>query len=447
MKRMYLKRKVDQFLIEWKYSKEKKPLVIKGPRQVGKTESILKFAEENYRNIIYINFIEEPIYKAILENGPNVQEIIKNITLIDPYKRIVDHETVLIFDEIQDFIDISSALKFFKLDGRYDVICSGSLLGINYSRIDSVSTGYKTDFEMTSLDFEEFLWAKGYAQSRTELLEHMINLRPLSDLQYKIYKALFMDYVILGGMPEVISRYINNQSFEGTLENQIQIIKDYKEDIKKYASGVDKTRIMNVFNHIPVQLAKENKKFQLAKVDKNARFRDYRGVIEWLYEAGLINLCYKLNSISLPLKGNYDESFYKIYMKDTGLLVSMLDEDSQLDLRANKNLGVYKGALYENMIAEAFDKSGLELYYYKNEQSTLEIDFLIRSKDDIIAIEVKAKDGRSKSLKEVLNFDKYPEVGKGFKLVDKNIGCNGHLFTFPYFISFLIKDYLKTISS
>ncbi|MDD4184591.1 MAG: ATP-binding protein, partial [Candidatus Izemoplasmatales bacterium] len=364
---MYLKRKVDQFLIEWKYSKEKKPLVIKGPRQVGKTESILKFAEENYRNIIYINFIEEPIYKAILENGPNVQEIIKNITLIDPYKRIVDHETVLIFDEIQDFIDISSALKFFKLDGRYDVICSGSLLGINYSRIDSVSTGYKTDFEMTSLDFEEFLWAKGYAQSRTELLEHMINLRPLSDLQYKIYKALFMDYVILGGMPEVISRYINNQSFEGTLENQIQIIKDYKEDIKKYASGVDKTRIMNVFNHIPVQLAKENKKFQLAKVDKNARFRDYRGVIEWLYEAGLINLCYKLNSISLPLKGNYDESFYKIYMKDTGLLVSMLDEDSQLDLRANKNLGVYKGALYENMIAEAFDKSGLELYYYKNE--------------------------------------------------------------------------------
>jgi hypothetical protein len=444
---MYLKRKVDQFLIEWKYSKEKKPLVIKGPRQVGKTESILKFAEENYRNIIYINFIEEPIYKAILENGPNVQEIIKNITLIDPYKRIVDHETVLIFDEIQDFIDISSALKFFKLDGRYDVICSGSLLGINYSRIDSVSTGYKTDFEMTSLDFEEFLWAKGYAQSRTELLEHMINLRPLSDLQYKIYKALFMDYVILGGMPEVISRYINNQSFEGTLENQIQIIKDYKEDIKKYASGVDKTRIMNVFNHIPVQLAKENKKFQLAKVDKNARFRDYRGVIEWLYEAGLINLCYKLNSISLPLKGNYDESFYKIYMKDTGLLVSMLDEDSQLDLRANKNLGVYKGALYENMIAEAFDKSGLELYYYKNEQSTLEIDFLIRSKDDIIAIEVKAKDGRSKSLKEVLNFDKYPEVGKGFKLADKNIGCNGHLFTFPYFISFLIKDYLKTISS
>ncbi len=444
---MYLKRKVDQILNEWKNNKEKKPLVIKGPRQIGKTQSILKFAKENYRNIIYINFIEEPIYKAVLESGHSVQEIIKNITRIDPYKKLIDHETVLIFDEIQDFIEISTALKFFKLDGRYDVICSGSLLGINYSRIDSVSTGYKTDYEMTSLDFEEFLWAKGYDQSRSELLEHMINLKPLSDLQYKIYKDLFMDYVILGGMPEVISKYISNKSFEGTLENQIQIIKDYKEDIKKYASGVDKTRIMNVFNHIPIQLAKENKKFQLAKVDKHARFRDYRGVIEWLYEAGLINLCYKLNSASLPLKGNYDESFYKIYMKDTGLLVSMLDEESQLDLRANKNLGVYKGALYENMIAEAFDKSGMDLYYYKNEQSTLEIDFMVRSKNDIIAIEVKAKDGRSKSLKEVLNNEKYPEVRKGIKLADKNIGYNEHFYTFPYFITFLIKDYIKTISS
>jgi uncharacterized protein len=444
---MYLKRKVDQFLIGWKNNQEKKPLVIKGPRQVGKTLSILHFAKENYKNLIYINFIEKPMYKAILESGYNVQEIIKNISRIDPYIKFIDHETVLIFDEIQDFIEISTALKFFKIDGRYDVICSGSLLGINYSRIDSVSTGYKTDFDMTSLDFEEFLWAKGYDQSRIELLEHMINLKPLSEIQYKIYKDLFMDYVILGGMPEVISKYINSQSFEGTLENQIQIIKDYKEDIKKYASGVDKTRIMNVFNHISIQLAKENKKFQLAKVDKNARFRDYRGVIEWLYEAGLINLCYKLNSISLPLKGNYDESFYKIYMKDTGLLVSMLDEESQQDLRANKNLGVYKGALYENMIAEAFDKSGIDLFYYMNEQSTLEIDFMVRSKNDIIAIEVKAKDGRSKSLKEVLNNDKYPEVRKGFKLADKNIGYNEHFYTFPYFLSFLIKDYLKITSS
>jgi hypothetical protein len=444
---MYLKRKVDLYLNAWMNDPDSKPLIIKGPRQVGKTHSILNFANEKYNNVIYINFVEEPIYKGILENGYHVQEIIKNITRIDPYKKIIDHETLIIFDEIQDYIEITTSLKFFKIDGRYDVICSGSLLGINYNRIDSVSTGYKTDYEMQSLDFEEFLWAKGYTHCRDELLEHMIKLKPLSDLQYKIYKDLFMDYVILGGMPEVVSKYIKNDTFEGTLENQIQIVKDYKEDIKKYAIGMDKSRIMNVFNHIPVQLAKENKKFQLSKVDKSARFRDYRGVIEWLYEAGLINLCYKLNAVSLPLKGNYDESFYKIYMKDTGLLVSMLDEESQVDLRANKNLGVYKGALYENMIAEAFDKSGLELYYYINDKSTLEIDFMVRSKNDIIPIEVKSKDGRSKSLKELIENEKYLEVKKGIKLADKNIGNNTLFITFPYFTAFLIKDYLKLISN
>jgi predicted AAA+ superfamily ATPase len=248
-------------------------------------------------------------------------------------------------------------------------------------------------------------------------------------------------------MPEVVSKYIEGKSFEGTLENQIQIVNDYKEDMKKYAEGVDKTRIINVFNHIPIQLAKEYKKFQITKVDKNARFKDYMGVIDWLDEAGLINICYKLNSLTLPLKGNYDDSIYKIYTKDTGLLVSMLDEESQIDLRANKNLGVYKGALYENMVAEAFDKSGLELFYYKNESSTLECDFFARSKNSIVAIEVKANDGNSKSLNALLKSDKYKEVKTGIKLANKNIGFNGVFYTFPYFLSFLIKDYLKQLTN
>lgn len=201
---------------------------------------------------------------------------------------------------------------------------------------------------------------------------------------------------------------------------------------------------MNVFNHIPVQLAKDNKKFQLTKVDKQARFRDYRGTIEWLAEAGMINLCYALNDLSLPLKGNYDESKYKVYMKDTGLLIAQLDEESQQDLRANKNLGVYKGALYENFVADAFVKSGLELYYYKNDNSTLEQDFLIRSKNNIVPVEVKAKDGNAKSLKTLIQSEKYPEIAYGIKLANKNIGFNGLFYTFPYFLSFLIKIYLKT---
>ncbi|VEU81084.1 ATP-binding protein [Haploplasma axanthum] len=442
---MYLKRKVDSYLIEWKKNIGHKPLVVKGPRQVGKTAAILKFANEQYKNYIYINFIEEPIYKGIIETGYSVDEIIKNISRIDPYKKFNSEEkTLIIFDEIQDLIEISTSLKFFSIDGRFDVICSGSLLGINYNRVDSVSTGYKTDYEMYSLDFEEFLWAKGYDDSlREDMLKKMLELKPFTELEFKLYMQLFIDYTILGGMPEIVKDYIVNNSFEGTLAKQIQILNDYKEDIKKYAIGVDKSRIMNVFNHIPVQLAKDNKKFQITKVDKKAKTFDYRGTIEWLYDAGIVNLCYGLNSLQLPLKGNYDESKYKIYMKDTGLLIAQLDEESQQDLRGNKNLGVYKGALYENFVADAFVKSGLELYYYKKEDSTLEQDFLIRSKDNIVPIEVKAKDGNSKSLKTLVNNDKYEDITYGIKLANKNIGFNEVFYTFPYFLSFLIKDYLK----
>jgi hypothetical protein len=443
---MYLKRKIDTYLINWKNNLDKKPLVIKGARQVGKTRSVLNFAEKSYKTVIYINFIEEPIYKGILENGYNVDEIIKNITRIDPYKKFIDNDTIIIFDEIQDFVEIFTSLKFFKLDGRFDVICSGSLLGINYKRIDSVSTGYKTDIEMFSLDFEEFLWAKGYDENiRNDLLNQMLNLKPFTDLDYRIFKDMFIDYVILGGMPEVVSKFIKNNSFTGTLENQIQITNDYREDMKKYVEGIDKTKIMSVFNHIPVALAKEYKRFNISSINKSARLRDYTGVIEWLKDAGLVNICYKLNDLSLPIKGNYNDNIYKIYMKDTGLLISMLDEESQMDLRGNKNLGVYKGALYENMVAEALSKSGFDLYYFKNDSSTLECDFVTRSKDSIVIIEVKSSDGNAKSLKSVLNNDKYKEVQIGIKLADKNIGFNGLFYTFPYFLSFLIKDFLKSL--
>jgi predicted AAA+ superfamily ATPase len=441
---VYLKRKIDHFLMEWKTNGEKKPLVIKGPRQVGKTASIRHFAEKNYDNYIYINFIEEPKYKCIIVDGYSTQSIITNMSRLDPGKRLLENKTLIVFDEIQDFIEIATSLKFFQIDGRFDVICSGSLLGINYQKIESVSTGYKIDYELHSMDYEEFLWAKGYDDSIAEdMLKHMIERTPFNALELELYNALFMDYVILGGMPNVVSMYIKNQTFEGTLGTQVQIIKDYKEDIKSYANGLDKTRILNVFNHIPAQLAKEYKKFQITKVDDNARYRDYRGCIEWLYEAGMINICYCLNFPELPLKGNYDESKYKIYIKDTGLLVALLDEESQEDLRKNKNLGVYKGALYENLVAEAFVKSGLELYYYKKEDSTLELDFFARTQDSLVPIEVKAKDGNAKSLKTSISSEKYPDIKFGIKLTQKNIGYNDVFYTFPYFLSFLVKRFLK----
>lgn len=263
----YLVRKADAFLREWKKNPDRKPLIIKGARQVGKTETIRTFARENYKNVIEINFITEPSYKVIVEEGFSAEHIIKLISRIDPTKHFEENETLIFFDEIQDFPEIATALKFFKENGKYDVICSGSLLGVQYQRIASISVGYKTDYQMYSMDFEEFLWAKGYGNETVEnLLSHMKAFIPFSELEMDVFHSLFLDYNILGGMPAVVREYIERNTFEGTLDIQKQLIADYKEDIRKYASGVDQTRIINVFNRVAPQLARENKKFQISKV-------------------------------------------------------------------------------------------------------------------------------------------------------------------------------------
>lgn len=442
----YLKRKVDNYLLNWKTDPNKKPLIIKGSRQVGKTESITRFGHLNYKSIIYINFVEEPNYKMITTDGYKAQDIIRNISRIDPSKQFIENNTLIIFDELQDFPDIATSLKFFKIDGRFDVICSGSLLGINYQSIESNSVGYKTDYEMFSLDFEEFLWAKGYDESTIqEMLEHMIQLKSFNEIEMSIYSSLFLDFCILGGMPAVVREYIEKGTFEGSIDIQKQLVADYKEDIRKYADGMDQTRITNVFNHIPVQLAKDNKKFQITKVASNARFRDYRGCIEWLKDAGIINICYCMQFPELPLKGNYDESKYKIYFADSGLLVAMLDDEAQENLRVNKNLGVYKGALYENIVGEALVKAGYDLYYYKKDNSTLEQDFFVRNKENLIPVEVKATNGTARSLRTLIASNHYPDIQFGIKFISGNIGLSNNIYTFPYFCAFLLKKYLTKI--
>ena len=442
---MYLKRKADDFLVQWKSNPDRKPLIIRGPRQVGKTETIRKFAAENYENVIEINFVEQPKYKVITEESYEPGEIIKSISLLDNSKRFVPGKTLLFFDEIQDFPEIATSLKFFCMDGRFDVICSGSMLGINYNRIESNSVGYKTDYTMYSLDFEEFLWAKGYDNAAGEILAHMTSRKPFSEVEMKVYSSLFMDYCILGGMPAVIRQYIEKGTFEGVLDIQQQLLKDYQEDIKKYAEGVDKTRILNIFRHIPVQLAKENKKFQVSKVASGARFKDYRGCIDWLDEAGLINICYCMLSPELPLGGNYDDSKYKLYFRDTGLLIAMLDDESQEDLRVNKNMNVYKGGLFESIVGEALVKSGCKLYYYKRENSTLEEDFFLRTRDSLVPVEVKASNNRSKSLSTLIGSEKYPDIRFGIKLINGNIGFENNIFTFPHFCAFLLKSFLRNM--
>lgn len=442
---MYLKRKIDSFLKQWKEDKNHYPLIVKGARQVGKTESILHFAKENYSNVVYINFALEKKYINILDDGYDVDSIIKNITFVNNSIAFKEKETIIIFDEIQEYPDIATTLKPFKIDGRFDVICSGSMLGINYNKIHSNSVGYKTDYEMYSMDFEEFLWAKGYKQEYIDnILIHMEQLKPFSDIQLNVYKNLFLDYCVLGGMPAVVKNYISSNSFSNTLNIQRQIMLDYEEDVRKYAIGLDKTKILSVYRSVPSQLAKENKKFQFNKIEKNARSREYSGCIDWLIDARVIMQCNCLLYPELPLKGNIDESKYKLYYPDTGLLVANLDEEAQEDLRMNKNLGVYKGALYENFVAEAFLKQGLGLFYYKKENSSLEEDFFARTKDSLVPIEVKSNSNKSKSLISLINNENYHDIHFGIKLGNFNIGFANNIFTFPYFCSFFIKDFLKT---
>ena len=279
-------------MAEWKAAPNHKPLIVKGPRQVGKTESVQRFAQSSYENVIYINFVEEPKYKLITADGYKTDEIIKNISRLDPGKRFLPGKTLLFFDELQEFPDIATALKFFSIDGRFDVICSGSILGINDRKIESNSVGYKTDYEMYSMDFEEFLWAKGYDDGFiADLLDHMRMLTPFSELELSVCNSLFLDFCILGGMPAVVRKYVERGTFEGSLDIQRQLIADYREDIRKYAEGLDQGRILNVFDQIPPQLAKNNKKFQISKVASGARFKDYRGCIEWLSDAGMVNIC------------------------------------------------------------------------------------------------------------------------------------------------------------
>ncbi|MBO7424539.1 MAG: ATP-binding protein [Clostridiales bacterium] len=442
---MYLKRKVDKYLSEWHENPSRKPLIIKGARQVGKTESIMRFAEAFYDNIIYINFALEKKYCVITEDGYTVEAVNKAISRIDPSKKFIEEKTLIFFDEIQDHPDIATTLKAYCIDRRYDVICSGSLLGVFYKKIESNSVGYKTDYTMRSLDFEEFLWAKGYDDGlKADLFKAMQDGTPLQASLVQVMAEAFLDYVIVGGMPAVVLEYVSNGMFSNTLELQRQLLSDYEEDITKYAEGLDQSRILNVFRHIPVQLAKENKKFQISKVASGARFKDYRGAIEWLSNAGIINVCYCLDYPEIPLKGNYNETKYKIYMADTGLLVAMLDDETQEDLRSRKNIGTYRGGLYENIVGDMLVKAGFDLYYYSKENSTLEEDFFVRNTENLIPVEVKARNGNSKSLRTLIKSDTYPDIHFGIKLIDGNIGGEGNIRTFPHYLVFLLKDYLRS---
>ena len=440
----YLRRKIDKFLDEWFISENKKPLIIKGARQIGKTKTVEEFAKRNNLSLVEINFVLNPEYRDIFDDGYKVDKILENISLKDPSLEFIPGKTLIFFDEIQKCVNAMTSLKSFKLDGRFDVICSGSLMGLSYKEIESVSTGHKIDYTMYSMDFEEFLWALGYKEEQIEkVYECMKELAPLSDSQFNVLLERFHQYMVLGGMPEIVKLFVNQKNYSGTLALQKQIILDYEEDITKYAEGLDKTKILNVFRKIPVFLSQENKKFRISKVAHGARNREYIGVTDWLIDAGIVNVSYCLNDLALPLKGNYDPDNYRMYFMDTGLLVASLDEESSKDLRENKNFNTYKGGIYENIVADMLKKSGYDLYFFKNEDATQEVEFFVRDANNLIPIDVKATDGKMKSVKSFIEDEKISDINFGIKLAEKNVGFANNIYTFPYFLTFLLKRFLS----
>ena len=439
-----LKRKIDQYLIDWKNDESKMPLIVKGARQIGKTDAIENFAKNNYPNVIEINFALQKQYKDIFDDGYEVDTILKSISLKNPDLKFIPGKTLFFFDELQECINCATSLKSFNLDKRFDVVCSGSLMGINYKEIESNSVGNKLDYTMYSMDFEEFLWAKGYKEEQIEdLFQNMVNLKPLSKVQYDVMMSNFKEYMIIGGMPEIVNKFVTQKNYSGTLELQKQILLDYEEDITKYANGLDQGKILNVYRKIPTFLGNENKKFQISKIEDGARSREYTGTIDWLNNAGIVNISYCMETPELPLGGNYNPDNFRLYFGDTGILIGSLDDEAQEDLRYNKNFNTYKGAIYENIVGEMLVKQGYKLYFYKNEKGTIEMDFFIRDKDSLIPVEVKANDNPTVSLNNLIDGKKYKDIKYGIKLCNKNIGFNGKFYTFPYFLTFLLKRYLK----
>ena len=435
-----LKRKIDKYLVNWKVNNNKLPFIVKGARQVGKTESIRFFAKNNYENFVEINFALQKQYCSIFDDGFDVDTILKNISFLNPNVTFTPNKTLIFFDELQDCVNCATSLKPFKIDGRYDVICSGSMMGINYNEIESNSVGYKEDYNMYSLDFEEYLWAKGYSDKQIEdLYNHMLNLTPLSKIQFDVISEAFKEYLVLGGMPAVVNSFITNKNFTGVLKLQKQILLDYEEDITKYASGLDKGRVLSVYNRIAVFLGQENKRFQVTRISKNSRNREYIGVVEWLNKSGIVHVCHLMDNLSLPLKGNYNPNNYKIYFHDVGLLIGSLDEEAQQDLRDNKNFNTYKGAIFENVVADMLVKQDYPLLYYRDQKSSIEVDFIIRDASSLIPIELN----RTSSLNKLVNNKKLKEITFGIKLSNNNIGFNGKFYTFPYFLAFLLKRFLR----
>lgn len=437
-----LKRKIEQRLQEWKRSPNRKPLLIKGCRQCGKTYSVLDFAKKNYKHVVYLNFFENPDYCSVFEGSLEIDNITMLLSALLGSEAVFEPgNTILVLDEIQECPDARTALKFFHLDGRYDVIGTGSLLGVRgYGKEPkSIPVGYETTIDMSPLDFEEFLWANGISEVVIDSLRKNIRgITPVPAALHKKMRQLLLQYTVVGGMPDVVQTFVDTKRLDEVLNMQRDIVRSYEDDMIKYANQKDKSHILECFQSIPKQLSKENKKFQYSVVKKGSTASKYAGSLQWIEDAGIISRCYNLTATELPLDGNAQDDVFKVYMRDCGLFISMLEDGTQFDVLQG-NLARYKGAIFENLIADMFTKMGRKLYYF-HKNSGLEVDFVIRYKGECTLVEVKASSGNTKSTKTILAHPEKYHVNSAIKLGDYNVGRSGEILTLPLYMAFLLTE-------
>lgn len=444
-------RKIMDTLVQWKISGtcNRKALVIKGLRQIGKTFIVQEFARRYYDNSIYINFKNNESAKAVFEGDLIVDRITMDLSAVMPETRFIANDTLILFDEVQECANARASIKAFIEDGRYHVVCTDSLLGIkgyNRKQGKGVPTGFERIVYMHSMDFEEFLWAKGIS---TQVIDYVkscyLEREPVRKAVHQSIMRYFREYICVGGLPAVVREFLETNNMGAVRQEQLDIIKEYRDDFGKHLDENERettdltllARVNRVFDSIPMQLAKKNKKFQYSKLEKKGRSETYQAAIQWLCDAGLVVRCHNLELPQLPLEGNAIESIFKLYFQDSGLFVAMLEEGSAGDILMG-NLGSYKGAIYENIVADAFSKNGRALYYF-HKDSGLEIDFVTRLNGQATLIEVKSTTGRTKSADTVMGNPERYGATTCVKLGDYNVGSSGGKLTLPYYMAFLLQ--------
>ena len=444
------KRKIESKLEEWFETRGHKPLVVKGVRQCGKTSSVRLFAEQKYKEVIYLDFRKHPEYKRFFTPNLDVKQIIMRMSATPELQQynFVPGESCLLFDEIQDCPMARASLKYFYEDGQYEVLCTGSLLGVSGYKTKeeleeekkaSIPVGFEDIITMYPMDFEEWLWANGVKTIVLDYIRQCYEAEvPVDESVHETMRQHLLNFVTVGGMPEVVKTFMETHNFGQVLRVQRRIVEEYKGDMLQYAAQEDKGRIVECFDSIPSQLAREYKKFTYSVVKKNARGRDYAGCLKWIEDAGIIRRCYNMQITELPLEGQKIAEEFKVYMSDIGLLVSMLEDGTQASIQMGQ-LGMYKGAAYENLVADILGKMERKLYYF-HKDTGLELDFVIRYKGECVPLECKARTGNAKSLSTVLKNKPVYHVNQALKLGDYNVGREGNLLTLPMYMGYLITD-------